>query len=121
MAFEIAAYAPPNVERATRLKCRDKFRTSRLLARIVPDLQKLLGVKDGPGEEELVSVDSEKALPGQLWGPSAEGGSVAGGVRYSDPILDDGSEDGPFGPDPGWRETWGFLGPAKKKPEEPTP
>jgi CRISP-associated protein Cas1 len=121
VAFEIAAYAPPNIERATRLKCRDRFRTSRLLARIVPDIQKLLGVKDGPGEEEIAPIDTEKALPGQLWGPSAEGGSVAGGVAYTDPALDDGSEDGPFGPDPGWRETWGFLGPAKKKPEEPTP
>jgi CRISPR-associated protein Cas1 len=119
VAFEIAQQAPPNVERATRLRCRDRFRQTKLLARIVPDIQKLLGVKDGPSDDTPVAVDREKALPGGLWAPEAEGGSVAGGQAYnSEPLSSEPlspvsaeSDDGPFGPDPGWPWTgrvWNF-------------
>jgi hypothetical protein len=64
-------------------------------------------------------VDREKALPGGLWAPEAEGGSVAGGQAYnSEPLSSEPlspvsaeSDDGPFGPDPGWPWTgrvWNF-------------
>lgn len=110
VAFEVAREAPPQVERAARLRCRDRFRQSKLLTRIVPDLQKLLGVKDGP-VDEVVVVDVEKAAPGGLWAPETPGGVVAGGVAYGIPpppveptaVPENSSEDdGPFGPDPGW-------------------
>jgi CRISP-associated protein Cas1 len=125
VAFEIAQQSqraqqkPQNIERATRLRCRDQFRQTKLLARIVPDIQKLFGVKDGPSDDTPAAVDLEKALPGGLWAPEAEGGSVAGGMAYtseaalpSAPALPVPSvptapaapqeDDGPFGPDPGW-------------------
>lgn len=41
-AFKIAADAPPNPERAVRLACRDVFRQTRLLERIIPDIEEIL-------------------------------------------------------------------------------
>ena len=43
VAFKIAASNPPNPERAVRLACRDMFRQSRLLERIIPDIEEILG------------------------------------------------------------------------------
>jgi len=42
LAFKIAAQAPMNPERAVRLACRDIFRTSRLLEKIIPDIEEIL-------------------------------------------------------------------------------
>lgn len=43
VAFQIAAAAPPgNLERAVRLACRDRFRQTRLLERIIPDIESVL-------------------------------------------------------------------------------
>jgi CRISPR-associated protein Cas1 len=116
VAFAIARESPPQVERAARLACRDRFRQSKLLGRIVPDLQKLLGIKDGP-EDEPVAVDAHKALPGGLWAPEASGGVVPGGVSHAPPVTPAPDDDGPFGPDPGYPwppETFAHLRP---KPE----
>lgn len=42
LAFQIAARRPPEPEREVRLACRDAFRKSRLLERIIPDIESLL-------------------------------------------------------------------------------
>ncbi len=42
MAFKIAAKAPPNPERQVRLACRDIFRETRLLERIIPGIEDML-------------------------------------------------------------------------------
>lgn len=42
VAFKIAASQPANPERAVRLACRDIFRQSRLLERIIPDIENVL-------------------------------------------------------------------------------
>lgn len=41
-AFRIAASQPANPERAVRLACRDAFRSTKLLERIIPDIDKIL-------------------------------------------------------------------------------
>ncbi len=41
-AFRVAANPPLNPERAVRLACRDMFRQTRLLDRIIPDIEKIL-------------------------------------------------------------------------------
>ena len=69
MAFEIAAEEPPNLERAVRLRCRDRFRESKLLQRIIPDIQKVLGSKEDSWAEV---IDSDPALPTELWTPESE-------------------------------------------------
>lgn len=47
-AFKVAASNPPNAERAVRLACRDIFRQSRLLERIIPDIEKILAAGEIP-------------------------------------------------------------------------
>lgn len=47
-AFKIAAEAPPNPERAVRLACRDAFRQTRLLERIIPDIEEILAAGEIP-------------------------------------------------------------------------
>ncbi len=41
-AFKVAASSPQNPERAVRLACRDIFRQTRLLERIIPDIETML-------------------------------------------------------------------------------
>ncbi len=41
-AFKVAAANPPNAERAVRLACRDIFRQTKLLERIIPDIEEIL-------------------------------------------------------------------------------
>lgn len=77
VAFEIAADTPANLERAVRLRCRDIFRETKLLLRIVPDIKKALGGKD-PIEETDFAADSDPALPSELWTPEWEQGSSQG-------------------------------------------
>ncbi len=42
LAFKVAAKAPANPERVVRLACRDSFRETRLLAKIIPDIEEIL-------------------------------------------------------------------------------
>jgi CRISPR-associated protein Cas1 len=42
LAFQIAAQSPGNPERAVRLACRDMFRKTNLLAKIIPDIEDIL-------------------------------------------------------------------------------
>ncbi len=42
LAFRIAAQSPPEPERAVRLGCRDLFRSSKLLERIIPTIEDVL-------------------------------------------------------------------------------
>lgn len=56
-AFKVAAAAPANPERAVRLACRDIFRQSRLLERIIPDIEDILsagGIHPPVAPEEAV-------------------------------------------------------------------
>jgi CRISPR-associated protein Cas1 len=41
-AFKVAAENPANAERAVRLACRDIFRQTKLLERIIPDIEEIL-------------------------------------------------------------------------------
>ncbi|MCZ8402717.1 type I-E CRISPR-associated endonuclease Cas1e [Achromobacter xylosoxidans] len=46
LAFHIAAKAPPVPEREVRLACRDLFRSSKLLGRIIPTIEEVLAAGD---------------------------------------------------------------------------
>lgn len=57
-AFEVAAHRAQNPERAVRLKCRDIFRQSKLLDRIIPTIEEILsagGVEPPEAPPESVS------------------------------------------------------------------
>lgn len=72
LAFRIAAEAPPEIERAVRLACRDAFREMRLVERIIPDIR--LALQEPEGIDEVSVFDTDEALPANLWVPSSEGG-----------------------------------------------
>jgi CRISPR-associated protein Cas1 len=59
LAFSIAAKASREAEREVRLQCRDIFRRTRLLERIIPDIETILAV----GGKELPSAGEEQVGP----------------------------------------------------------
>jgi CRISPR-associated protein Cas1 len=66
LAFHIAAESPERVEPRTRAACREKFREVKLLKRILPDIDELLGVEEEVNPE-MGDVDADPALPTPLW------------------------------------------------------
>jgi CRISPR-associated protein Cas1 len=87
LAFRVVAEGTADLEGRVRRACRDAFHQSRLLQRIVPDIEDALAV----GEEKQVGgdvdFDASDGLPGWLWDPDA--GDVAGGVNQAD-VFDGG-------------------------------
>jgi CRISPR-associated protein Cas1 len=66
LAFQIVAETTEKVEARVRAACREKFRTTKLLGRILPDIDDLLEI-DPQAEAELVNYDEDPALPAPLW------------------------------------------------------
>ena len=79
LAFRTAAENPQDLERHVRLQCRDVFRESRLIQRIIPDIRRALGDTD---DEQFVP-DEDPALPTDLWTPTAELAAPDGGPAPS--------------------------------------
>ena len=80
LAFKTVAEGEDNLESRIRKACRDAFYENRILAKIIPDIDKVLDV---PIPDEMQDeFDIDDALPGGLW----NGGntSVEGGVNYTD-------------------------------------
>jgi len=71
LAFQLAQTEASNLERTVRHRCRDVFRDHKLLARIIPDIQKCLNT---PPEiqEEVSPLDDDPARPTDLWTPAPE-------------------------------------------------
>jgi len=95
-AFRAAAEGDAGLERRVRLSCRDMFVSTRLLARIVPDLQTVLAIPARGAAGEGDRFDTESATPGWLWDPEA--GLVEGGRMFAPVIEETEGNDG--GPDP---------------------
>jgi CRISPR-associated protein Cas1 len=66
IAFSVVAEGKENVERRTRMACREKFREVKLLERILPDIDEILEVPPEPVNAGL-DVDADPALPTDLW------------------------------------------------------
>ncbi len=68
LAFRLVAESKEKLETRVRHACRDTFRESRLLDRIIPDIDTLLGIS-----AEEFAGDADPALPEPLWDePDAE-------------------------------------------------
>src|SRR5579884_3594359 len=80
VAFRATAEGIDNLETRVRRACRDAFRDSRLLQRIVPDIDRALGVI--PRDLGDSDFDSDPAAPGSLW--DDQQGEVAGGLNHGD-------------------------------------
>jgi len=68
MSFRVAAESPTDIERRTRIACRDHFRTSRLIQRILPDIQHVLNVPDDTDALADAYAD-DPARPADWWQP----------------------------------------------------
>ena len=69
VAFQAAKDGETDLERRVRLHCRDIFRETRLVQRVVPDIRHALGEIEEPAE---FVPDEDPALPTDLWTPSWE-------------------------------------------------
>ncbi len=70
-AFETVAESAAKVESRVRQRCRERFRESKLLQRILPDIDRLLDLERDPLAFDL-DYDADPALPGPWWDPAGE-------------------------------------------------
>ena len=80
LAFEVVAAEEQNIEKEIRLACRDIFYSKKLLQRIVPDIDRALGIDartDDPSE-----YDTIVGAPAWLWDPDE--GETLGGINWAD-------------------------------------
>jgi len=76
MAFKLAAANPPNLEREVRIACRDRFKESRLMEKIIPDIAKVLDVDIKALEAQPDEFADDAALPAEWWTPQSIPASV---------------------------------------------
>jgi CRISPR-associated protein Cas1 len=92
VAFRAAAEGLGQLERRVRITCRDQFVSTRLLERIIPDVQTALMLSKATAAD---SFDVDAAAPGSLWDDLE--GVVEGGRMLAPEIgetePDDGSPD----------------------------
>lgn len=66
LAFQTVAESVERVEARVRAACREKFRETKLLGRILPDIDHLLDISPMASVEDN-DYDSDQALPGPWW------------------------------------------------------
>jgi CRISPR-associated protein Cas1 len=77
VAFDVVRVGEPDAESAVRKLLRARFAETRLLDRIVADIDRTLG--HDPTPADIIDLDAE--APGALWDP---GGDLPGGVNWAD-------------------------------------
>jgi CRISPR-associated protein Cas1 len=66
LAFKIVGESPHNVESRVRQACRELFHTSKLLSRLLPDIDEVLGIPADYGMS-FGDPDSAAGEPVELW------------------------------------------------------
>jgi CRISPR-associated protein Cas1 len=89
-AFRATAEGTDGLEGRVRRELRDEFQRARLLARIVGDLQTILGEPARGGPEGGADFDGDAAAPGDLWSP--DGDDAPGGVNFADEAAEPGGD-----------------------------
>jgi CRISPR-associated protein Cas1 len=94
VAFRIAHEGTSKLESRARKACREAFLSGRILERVVPDMQRAVGllpeksrlaVHRGTASEESAEEGLGEA-PGGLWNP--DGTRTEGGRNFAEPLLD---------------------------------
>lgn len=95
MAFRAAAGEQAGLERRVRMACRDQFVATRILERVIPDIQAVLLLPKKGATDGDVLFDQDAAAPGSLWDPVE--GKVDGGCTYplesAETEVKDGGDD----------------------------
>lgn len=95
VAFRAAAEENDGLERRVRLTCRDEFVATRILERIIPDIQTALMLPKRGAAGDGGLFDQDAAAPGSLWDP-VEGEVEGGRIHPLEPDeteADDGGDD----------------------------
>ncbi|MFZ5903182.1 MAG: type I-E CRISPR-associated endonuclease Cas1e [Chloroflexota bacterium] len=71
LAFKIVSESNEKTEARVRAACREKFRETKLMERVLPDIDRLLQI-DPQGIDEASDYDNDPALPGPLWDETVE-------------------------------------------------
>ena len=71
MAFRVVAESTGSLDRRIRKACREAFREHRLLKRLLPDIDRLLGMGQEPPKTDG-DLDADPGCPTPLWSPSDE-------------------------------------------------
>lgn len=79
-AFRAAAEEKDGLERRVRVTCRDQFVATRILEKIIPDIQKALMLPRQGTTGDTAPFDQDAAAPGALWDPVE--GKVEGGIIH---------------------------------------
>lgn len=87
-SFFTVAEGEYDIESRVRHFCRDSFRESKMLKRIIPDIEYALGLRID--DTRLSYLDEEVSSPAYLWDP--KNSEIESGVNYSD--SEGVSEDG---------------------------
>lgn len=69
-AFKTTAEGTDSIEKRTREYCRELFREEKLLNKVLPDIDRILGVED---RESYNMVDEDLSLPTDWWQPPEQG------------------------------------------------
>jgi CRISPR-associated protein Cas1 len=80
LAFRLVAEGKQTLERNVRAACRDAFIASRLLERIIPDIQRILGLLPREADFDMERFNADSAAPGWLWDPKEL--QIKGGVSF---------------------------------------
>lgn len=94
VAFEVTRGGTSKIESRARAACRDAFVKAGILERIVPDMQRVLGLLPEKSRVvfhrgEATEAPAEEGLgeaPGGLWNP--DGTRTPGGQNFADGLLD---------------------------------
>ena len=78
LAFRLTSESDLDIERRVRHSLRDMFHQEKLLARIIPDIEKALDI---PVDDEESTFDFDESAPGGLWDPNI---SIEGGKNFSE-------------------------------------
>lgn len=78
LAFRLVAEREDDIESRVRKACRDGFRETRLLSRVVPDIRRVIGLE--PEQAELLQQDDDSLLL-ELWDEGQ--GAIAGGRNFA--------------------------------------
>ena len=90
LAFATAAEEPGRIERVVRKRCRDGFRSIRLLDRLIPDIRTLLDLSEHVPLPDGFDPDDDPAGPTAWWDPPSDvDASLGGDGAYGPPIGDE--------------------------------
>lgn len=70
VAFSVAAAGPTDIERQARIACREQFKTTKLMERILPDIAKALDLP-AEAQQQADEFAEDSARPADWWQSSA--------------------------------------------------